>query len=1007
MDHPKEQTPALLRSRSGQYLLLGIAAALLILALWLPPFSLGNRLFHWDVPLVRSDEGGTVAHPMGAFLVFSPEDMTTNARIRIEALNGAGVQGVVVSESLASLAPDGLLANVRADSAAAAALQAAPAEATLYSPVYQISVYSESPSRARVTLPIPSELDNLGRADLYVWNGDGWRWTPSQPTDDGLAMEALVEPLPQIVAVAAANDSAPTVAMTVGTALTSELTNENASEIVAVSGLVVEEGGALSGRVPRRADLSLPAETQALVSISNRLNDHIYSVDGFLADAEARTRHVHQIVNLVEGSDYAGAELAYTDVPADRQDDMTALAGELATALHETGRILAVRVEEPHREAAGWNTGAYDWRALGQVADVVRVPAAVDPSALAPGADMDRLLTWATGEVSRAQLQLVLSTYCHEVAQGQIERISYERALALLTSGIAVENPGSLIMPGETLRFGRTGDGQAVVRVDADSQVSWFRYTDDAGQERTVWLENGRSIAHKLGFVTRYALGGVALEDALAPENDLAIAGLVRTFQEDLIPVEPVYAMRWWVETEDGTLIREAVTSVEDPDFRWIAPERPGQYAVKAAISDDGGETERGVVTEVEVMVPSPTPTNTPTPTPTATPTPEPTETPTPEPTAPPAEPAPPGEPAPPATPTPAPPPPAPPRSTAGFGYGIQAHIYGNDAQIYGLINGMGFNWVKQQVEWKLYEPHQKGQYNWGDIDRIVDGARASGLNILLSVVKAPAWARGPGADLSVEGPPANNQDFADFLGAMAARYRGRVQAYEVWNEQNLHYEWGNEPIDANRYVDMLRRSYGAIKAADPNAIVVSGAPTPTGVNDGRIAIDDRLYLEQMYRAGLARYCDAIGAHPSGYNNPPDADWRTWSDPAAPTFKGHPSFFFRGTMESYRNIMVKYGDSAKRIWPTEFGWSTFENLGTSPPAGYEYAHNNTEAKQAQYLVRSIEMMRNWGWVGPVFVWNLNFGPASGAHDEKAGFGILRPDWSPRPAYHALRDMPKR
>ena len=338
------------------------------------------------------------------------------------------------------------------------------------------------------------------------------------------------------------------------------------------------------------------------------------------------------------------------------------------------------------------------------------------------------------------------------------------------------------------------------------------------------------------------------------------------------------------------------------------------------------------------------------------------------------------------------------------FGYGIQAHIYGGDAQIYGLIQGMGFNWIKQQVEWKLVEP-EKGNYQWGDLDRIVGGARAAGLNVLLSVVKAPAWAR-PGGDLSVEGPPANPQDFADFLSALATRYRGRVQAYEVWNEQNLHYEWGNEPISASRYVELLRVSFIALKNADPSAVVVSGAPTPTGMNDGVIAIDDRAYLEQMYKAGLARYCDAVGVHPSGYNNPPDADWRSWSDPSAPTFKGHPSFFFRGTMESYRNIMVAYGDGGKRLWPTEFGWSTFENLGASAPAGYEYANHNTEGEQAAWLVTAFQMARNWGWVGPMFVWNLNFAPVSGPANEKAGFGILRADWSPRPSYSALQAMSK-
>lgn len=344
---------------------------------------------------------------------------------------------------------------------------------------------------------------------------------------------------------------------------------------------------------------------------------------------------------------------------------------------------------------------------------------------------------------------------------------------------------------------------------------------------------------------------------------------------------------------------------------------------------------------------------------------------------------------------------------TGGLGYGIQADLIsaGNYDQIFGAIKGMGFNWVKQQIEWFRYNP-AKGQYDWGDIDRVVDVANANGVNLLLSVVKAPRWSRPGNSDFSVQGPPANPQDMADFMGAMAARYKGRVQAYEVWNEQNLWYEWGHEPLDAGRYVQLLSVVYRAIKAQDPAAVVVSGALTPTGVNDGSIGIDDALYLEQMYQAGLKGVSDAIGVHPSGYNNPPDATWDSWNDPSAPDFKGHRSFFFRSTMEQYRNIMVKYGDSRKKLWPTEFGWASIENVSAKPAQGYGYAANNTELEQAQFLVRAFQMAKSWGWVGPMFVWNLNYGPVSGPNDEKAAFGIVRPDWSMRAAWAALRDMPK-
>ncbi|OQY19352.1 MAG: hypothetical protein B6I34_09655, partial [Anaerolineaceae bacterium 4572_32.1] len=337
--------------------------------------------------------------------------------------------------------------------------------------------------------------------------------------------------------------------------------------------------------------------------------------------------------------------------------------------------------------------------------------------------------------------------------------------------------------------------------------------------------------------------------------------------------------------------------------------------------------------------------------------------------------------------------------------------VWGQQHQpIIDLVNGLGFRWLKVQVEWKHHEGIAKGQYSWDEIDRIAGACQANGIHLLVSVVKAPGWARGPSADYSVEGPPANLQDYADFVGAMAARYKGKIWAYEIWNEQNLHYEWGNEPLSASRYVELLKLAYQSIKANDPQAAVISGALTPTGYNDGVIAIDDLLYLEQMYQAGLKNYCDGVGVHPSGYNMPPDADWQTYTDSSAgftgPYTNRHRSWSFRGTMESYRNVMVTYGDSAKRLWPTEFGWASVHGLGVAPALNYEYAGDNTEQEQADWLVRAYQMGKDWGWVGPMFLWNLNFGPASGAADEKAAFGILYPDWRPRPSYFALQAIPK-
>jgi hypothetical protein len=335
----------------------------------------------------------------------------------------------------------------------------------------------------------------------------------------------------------------------------------------------------------------------------------------------------------------------------------------------------------------------------------------------------------------------------------------------------------------------------------------------------------------------------------------------------------------------------------------------------------------------------------------------------------------------------------------SGFGYGMQAHLYYQDVPtVARLVTDAGFGWIKQQVRWSDVEP-KKGSPDWSQLDLIVNGASTRGLKILFSVVTAPAWSR---ADGHVDGPPDDPTNFANFLTALATRYLGKLHAYEIWNEQNFSREWGGGKINAGQYVELLALAHAALKAVDPNVVVIAGALTPTGYNDVTIAVDDVLYLQQMYayKDGLLKsVCDAIGAHAGGFNNPPD-DGPTKKSVASTTFKGHPSFYFK-RIEGLREIMVLAGDSEKGMWLTEFGWSTLNKA-----KGYEYGADNSEADQAKYLVRAYQIGREVGWVSAMFVWNLNFQMIVPDTDEKWPFGIIKKDGSPRPAYTALKQLPK-
>lgn len=269
----------------------------------------------------------------------------------------------------------------------------------------------------------------------------------------------------------------------------------------------------------------------------------------------------------------------------------------------------------------------------------------------------------------------------------------------------------------------------------------------------------------------------------------------------------------------------------------------------------------------------------------------------------------------------------------------------------------------------------------------------------MLSVVAAPGWARPPDTNRGVPGPPANPQDMGDFLADMVRTFAGKVHAVEVWNEQNVNYEWGGmgRKLNAGQYVQLLRVSYAAIKAANPEIVVLAGGLTPTGFNDGDTAIDDVVYMGQMYEAGVKDVSDAIAVHANivGHNAPDEA-------PSSGQRKEHWSFFFR-RFEQLRAIMEANGDSGKQMWFTEYGWPSGTN--TSP----NYAPGAvSEQEQADWLVRGFQIAREVGYIGPMFIWNLNYAPSAEPGDPwgKMVFSVLRPDWGARPAYQALAGMPK-
>ncbi len=336
--------------------------------------------------------------------------------------------------------------------------------------------------------------------------------------------------------------------------------------------------------------------------------------------------------------------------------------------------------------------------------------------------------------------------------------------------------------------------------------------------------------------------------------------------------------------------------------------------------------------------------------------------------------------------------------------YSIQTFLYWRaevaerDLQ---LVNDIKFPWVKQEFPWREIEGAGKGEFNWSNTDRLMDQIDAHGLQVIARLGTQPAWAGGGFPEI---GPPDDYQDFIDFVTTLVTRYQGRIDAYQIWNEPNLAREWGNRPPNPTEYTELLRRSYQAIKAVDPNALIITAGLAPTSRWDD-VAMPDTVFVQGMYDADAQPYFDALGVHGAGYKVPPDTDPEIVAndpvlhnnDPSPPELKR--IYAFRH-IEDVRQVMVNNGDVDKRVVVLEFGWT----VDPRPDSPYAW-HAVTEKEQAAYIVGAyIYAERNWQpWIGVmnlIYLANADWTE----DDEQTYWSItepLYPEFKARPAYWGL------
>jgi len=264
------------------------------------------------------------------------------------------------------------------------------------------------------------------------------------------------------------------------------------------------------------------------------------------------------------------------------------------------------------------------------------------------------------------------------------------------------------------------------------------------------------------------------------------------------------------------------------------------------------------------------------------------------------------------------------------------------------MLRTAGIGWVRERFSWGGTEP-EKGKVNWQQYDATADAFAKHGVRVYQIFHDSPAWSHGGKKNTR---NPADLRDAYAFAKRLAEHYKGRVQAWEVWNEPDIFF-W---PDLSDTFAGLQKAAYLGFKAGDPSLPVLIGS-----FCRGRCAFD-----ENLFDAGIRDYFDIF-------------NWHIYAPPEA----------YPGTLGRYLELLKRHGCDGRPVWLTEAGI----RLRATEPDGEINAAD--ERRQADFVPKS-------------FAWSLAAGTDSHFFfvlpyylEHGVQFGALRKDLSPRPGFIAI------
>jgi len=261
----------------------------------------------------------------------------------------------------------------------------------------------------------------------------------------------------------------------------------------------------------------------------------------------------------------------------------------------------------------------------------------------------------------------------------------------------------------------------------------------------------------------------------------------------------------------------------------------------------------------------------------------------------------------------------------------------------YALINRLGAQWTLTTFNWNRIEQTQN-QWDFDYFDRYVDTANAAGIKIIGVLAYDVSWIhpdnKGPRYI-----PPDKLPLFLEYVRQTASHFRGRVDAWCIWNEPNARFWQGSR----DEYLVLARETADALRETDPDVIILGGA-----FARGVFGLP-KAYIRGLFETGGMEKVDAIAFHPYELN--PARVARLYA--------------------AFRALVAKYGFDDK-IWITEAGY----------PTGGRYPMVTSEKKLPAYVVKTFV---NLAISGPhKILWYQLFDPPERvSRNSEHFFGLVR------------------